>query len=166
MAWTTPGTAVAGDVLTAAFWNSNVRDNLIASPRGVIAKTSLTTAFNTSSPHTTFQDEGLSQSVTYEANRTLRIDLTTSLVCPGGANNILLRVLRGSTEVRRWSIRTERLDTAGLNTFSMSWIFDSPSSAATETFKVQIAGTNNTTVQSSGVSDYGRQLVISDMGSV
>ena len=29
MAWTTPGTAVAGDVLTAAFWNSNVRDNLI-----------------------------------------------------------------------------------------------------------------------------------------
>jgi len=28
MAYTTPGTAVAGDVLTAAFWNSNVRDNL------------------------------------------------------------------------------------------------------------------------------------------
>ena len=28
MAWTTPGTAVAGDVLTAAFWNLNVRDNL------------------------------------------------------------------------------------------------------------------------------------------
>jgi hypothetical protein len=28
MAWTTPGTAVAGDVLTAAFWNSNVRDNI------------------------------------------------------------------------------------------------------------------------------------------
>jgi hypothetical protein len=27
MAFTTPGTAVAGDVLTAAFWNSNVRDN-------------------------------------------------------------------------------------------------------------------------------------------
>jgi hypothetical protein len=30
MAWTTPGTAVAGDVLTAAFWNSNVRDNMNA----------------------------------------------------------------------------------------------------------------------------------------
>jgi hypothetical protein len=27
MAWTTPGTAVAGDVLTAARWNSDVRDN-------------------------------------------------------------------------------------------------------------------------------------------
>ena len=27
MAWTTPGTAAAGDVLTAAFWNEQVRDN-------------------------------------------------------------------------------------------------------------------------------------------
>ena len=29
MAWTTPGTATAGNVLTAAFWNENVRDNSI-----------------------------------------------------------------------------------------------------------------------------------------
>jgi hypothetical protein len=28
MAWTTPATAVAGDTLTAAFWNLHVRDNL------------------------------------------------------------------------------------------------------------------------------------------
>jgi hypothetical protein len=28
MAFTTPGTAVAGEVLTAAFWNEQVRDNL------------------------------------------------------------------------------------------------------------------------------------------
>jgi len=28
MAWTTPGTAVAGSVLTSAFWNAQVRDNL------------------------------------------------------------------------------------------------------------------------------------------
>jgi hypothetical protein len=28
MAWTTPGTAVAGNVLTAAFWNEQVRDNM------------------------------------------------------------------------------------------------------------------------------------------
>jgi hypothetical protein len=30
MAWTTPGTATAGEVLTAAFWNENVRDNFNA----------------------------------------------------------------------------------------------------------------------------------------
>jgi len=28
MAWTTPGTATAGEVLTAGFWNEQVRDNL------------------------------------------------------------------------------------------------------------------------------------------
>lgn len=28
MAWTTPGTATAGDVLTASFWNLQVRDNM------------------------------------------------------------------------------------------------------------------------------------------
>jgi hypothetical protein len=27
MPWTTPGTATAGEVLTASFWNTNVRDN-------------------------------------------------------------------------------------------------------------------------------------------
>jgi hypothetical protein len=30
MAWTTPGTATAGEVLTAAFWNAQVRDNVEA----------------------------------------------------------------------------------------------------------------------------------------
>lgn len=29
MAWTTPGTAVAGATATAAFWNANVRDNML-----------------------------------------------------------------------------------------------------------------------------------------
>lgn len=29
MAWTTPGTATAGDVLTASFWNTQVRDQFV-----------------------------------------------------------------------------------------------------------------------------------------
>jgi hypothetical protein len=36
MAWTTPGTATAGEVLTAAFWNQNVRDNLNSVKSAVI----------------------------------------------------------------------------------------------------------------------------------
>ena len=39
MAWTTPGTAVAGSVLTAAFWNTNVRDNSLAGHPIVTAAT-------------------------------------------------------------------------------------------------------------------------------
>lgn len=38
MAWTSPATAVTGDVITAAFWNVNGRDNLLhlAGSTGVI----------------------------------------------------------------------------------------------------------------------------------
>ena len=35
MAWTTPGTATAGEVLTAAFWNEQVRDNMTSIKSGV-----------------------------------------------------------------------------------------------------------------------------------
>jgi hypothetical protein len=39
MPWTNPGTAVAGDVLTAAFWNEQVRDNLteLNTPSHIVA---------------------------------------------------------------------------------------------------------------------------------
>lgn len=43
MAWTSPQTAVTGDILTASFWNSNVRDNFLqlAGTTGLIAPTVL-----------------------------------------------------------------------------------------------------------------------------
>jgi hypothetical protein len=44
MAFTTPGTAVAGDVLTAAFWNTNVRDNSNAVGNILVAASSFTTS--------------------------------------------------------------------------------------------------------------------------
>jgi hypothetical protein len=49
MAWTTPGTAVAGAVLEASFWNSNVRDNtsfLFSPPMVRIARTTGQTLAN------------------------------------------------------------------------------------------------------------------------
>jgi hypothetical protein len=49
MAWTTPGTATAGEVLTAAFWNTNVRDNSDALYRG---QKELVHAIETGSPST------------------------------------------------------------------------------------------------------------------
>jgi len=42
MAYTTPGTAVAGDVLTASFWNSNVRDNIAQLNSDIAGKMSST----------------------------------------------------------------------------------------------------------------------------
>jgi hypothetical protein len=74
MAWTTPGTAVAGDVLTAAFWNSNVRDNSTALPRGLVAEdtsTSTQTLVNGTNADIT----GLTLTTTFQQNRSYRITL-------------------------------------------------------------------------------------------
>ena len=52
MAWTTPGTATAGEVLTAAFWNTNVRDNsnfLYTPPMARIARTTDLTSYTSGS---------------------------------------------------------------------------------------------------------------------
>lgn len=46
MPWTTPGTATAGDVLTAAFWNTQVRDNMIELAPFSAAWTSYTPTFS------------------------------------------------------------------------------------------------------------------------
>ena len=56
MAFTTPGTAVAGDVLTASFWNSNVRDNIndLRTTDANVQQVTKTDTFSTSS--TTFGD--------------------------------------------------------------------------------------------------------------
>ncbi len=54
MAWTTPGTATAGSVLTASFWNTNVRDNTNALYGGVrrLAYVTRTTAYTVSATST------------------------------------------------------------------------------------------------------------------
>ena len=150
-------------MLTAAFWNENVRDNSVALPRGILGIDELTTAFSTSSPHSTFQDTGLSSSVTYEANRRLRVDVTTGLSRPGGANNIEIRILRTSTEVIRWFIRTERLETT-INSFSFSYVFNGPATSGTETFKLQIGGTSDFQVGCPATATQKRQIVITDLG--
>lgn len=67
MAWTTPGTATAGDVLTASFWNTNVRDNTLALSRGIIAKATITAS---TSYVTAATDSGLSVTWTAESDRT------------------------------------------------------------------------------------------------
>jgi hypothetical protein len=42
MPWTTPGTATAGEVLTASFWNTQVRDNMVELAPLSLASTSWT----------------------------------------------------------------------------------------------------------------------------
>jgi len=89
MAWTTPGTAVAGNVLTAAQWNSDVRDNSLALSRGYKAATTLATSYTLTSA--TYVDvTGLSVTFTAEANRRYQVILYVSVGNATGVTQVVI----------------------------------------------------------------------------
>jgi len=137
-------------------------------PWGVLGSHTLETSFYTSSPHTTLQDEGLSVSVSYGPSRKLRATLLIRPYANGGANYMNFKLLRGSTAVCTWGFGLPDISADSAPHKTISYIFTGPSTAGTETFKVQIAAApNNTQVCSYGqptTSDGPRQLVIEDIG--
>lgn len=135
---------------------------------GVLGRSTLTTSFSTSAPHTTFQDEGLSCSVTYGPNRLLKMTLMVRPYTNGGTNFVSYKLLRGSTTVSNFGFGLPDISNSEAPAKVLSYTFAGPSTAGTETFKVQIAGTpNNTQVTSYGqpeTNDGPRQLIIEDVG--
>ena len=165
MAWTTPGTATAGEVLTAAFWNTNVRDNSNALPRGVLGKASLATAFTTSATHTAYQDTGLTASVTYENNRILRVSCMAQYYPSGGLQGINIRLIRTATTMSQHQITADALN-ATASTAGFVECFITTASATTETFKVQIsAAVSNTAVTQYGDGNFTRYFIVEDIGA-
>jgi hypothetical protein len=129
----------------------------------VLGFQSLSTNFVTSATHTTFQDEGLSISVSYQANRRLRVTWQGGLFAGGGAQRIQLQLLRTSTVLSTF-VSPTTVNSLVTETYGFSTVFNGPATAATETFKLQIAAyTSNTSVQSSG-SNSPRTLLIEDLG--
>ncbi len=159
MAWTTPGTATAGEVLTASFWNTNVRDNLLALPRGLVAEdTSTSTQTLTSSMA---DITGLSASVTFEQNRIYRITII-----------IFRNTVAAGTDFRA-VIGSTNLDTliSGPATATRSahifgeWIYTHSTTDATLTVKAQAqdaGGTSTTLVNSAGFQPHS--LRVFDLG--
>ena len=157
MAITPNTTFTAGNVLTAAQMNRL--------PWGVLGLLRSTTAFNTSATHTNYQDDGLSVSVAYQANRILRATWITAVYVAGGVNTINAKLVRGSTDVMEWSFPSEVLATGFALSVTESIVFQGPVSAATETFKIQIrASTNNTRVDEFASAAAPRALLIEDLG--
>jgi hypothetical protein len=167
MAFITPGTAVAGEVLTAARWNQDVVANTIALPRGVLGVVTLTSGFSTSATHTTFQDiTGMSVSVSYEANRRLRVTIRVNPFPSAIPSDILYRVLRGSTEIARFYVDDSALTASVAQNITHSHVFNGPATAGTETFKVQIANFNvNSPVTNYADGQYNSQLIVEDVGA-
>jgi hypothetical protein len=106
MAWTTPGTATAGEVLTASFWNTNVRDNtdaLYQSVRRLGYQQRTTTSTSTS---TTFAGAAdlFTTGITFTADGTsaYRIELFCSTYdLSAAARDIWIGLSIGGTETGR-----------------------------------------------------------------
>ena len=88
MPWTTPGTATAGSVLTASFWNEQVRDNLEMLPRVVAYATSTATTAVT----TTETVAITAPTFTARAGRLYRVTYQEPGIGPAGSVLITLRV--------------------------------------------------------------------------
>lgn len=104
MPWTTPGTAVAGDVLTAAFWNSNVRDNLNDhESRFKSYGTAVTKTSNTTSTATTFAAASnlFASNLTFVADGTSAyiVEFNSPLVFTNSATQVIVSLGNSGTEL-------------------------------------------------------------------
>lgn len=147
--------ASTGDVLTATNFNYL--------PRGVLGYYTTSSNFATSATHTTFQDDGLSVSVTYGASRVLKVSVGWTLYPGGGLQSIYFKWLRGSTQIGpTGTVDSASLNAGGGNFFTFSWVFNGPAAGATETFKTQIAAsTSNTAVNTFS----NKWICIEDLGA-
>ena len=134
-------------------------------PRGILGQETLNTVFNLTTTAGTFADEGLDCSVTYAANRYLKVSARLNLYTPGGLQSILVRFVRGSTTIGQWSYTSAILSATDALTLNPEIIVAGPGTGATETFKVQIAPASaGTQISSYGDATYSRQFWVEDMG--
>lgn len=156
---TTTGEVKFGDGATA--WAS------LSAPysAGAIGLNTQTTNFTTSATHTTMQDEGLTVTASETSGRTWKWTLTMSLYVPGGANGILVDLLRDGVLMHEWSLPTEALSTTIGHGVTFTHIETVATTHASSVFKVQIAAfSTNTQVGSAASATKPRQLLIEDLG--
>jgi len=150
-------TFVSGNILTAAQMN-----NL---PFGVCNTQTITSIFNTSAPHTTFQDNGMTLTITEVSGRKYRI---TALGLPyptGGAQGMGYRILRAGVSLVQRNLSTLLMNATNTFPLSLSYVYTAVSSGSV-TYTAQIqASTNNTQVTDYADATFPRQFFIEDIGS-
>ena len=161
MAFVTPTDVTVGSVLTASKYNQEVVENGSIVSRGVLGLFTTSTGFVTVSNHTTFQNDGLSVSASYAANRRLRVTVGWTLFVSGGGNNINFKIRRGSTDLLSATHDSVTLAVGGGTFFTEVIVFNGPATAATETFTTQIAGSSNTAVNTFGT----KFICVEDVGA-
>jgi hypothetical protein len=149
MAWTTPGTATAGEVLTAAFWNEQVRDNsnnLRALAN--VQSTSLlaTSSFSLATATTSSDISGLTVTITPTATDSKILVTCTIVVDVDTANPIYALLFRAgsvTTGIGNASGNRSRVTSivnCGANAGeSLSFEFlDSPATTSATTYSIRL----------------------------
>lgn len=146
-------------VYTGAAWNPPWN-----TAWGVLGREILTSSFYTSSTHSTYQDNGADASVTYGANRIIRVTYKAMVIAITTANDFYWKCLRGSTSIGEWAGGHSIFPAGAGYGYLASFTFVS-SSAATETFKMQVRGNNNTQISeyTSGPMTT-REFIVEDIG--
>ncbi len=159
MAYTAPSTAATGGAITAALWNSDVRDNVADIQARVLAARAAqvnvvmgTDSTSTTIASTTLTDVGLSVSIT-PSSASSKVLVWAWVPMQSfretDANNSGLALLRGSTVIGSTTgehIGSTGGTVAGLTAVRGVWsivYLDSPSTASAVTYKIQ--GKVNTT---------------------
>lgn len=135
-------------------------------PLGALGTHTLTTVFTTTGTHTTLQDEGLTLTINDTAGRRLRFTFVVQPYAPGGANSIVLTLLRNGVKVRDYVLPSTAVSTTDAHAMTLSHVETIAATFANSVYKLQIAASpTNTSVSSFGSATLPRQFIIEDIGT-
>lgn len=162
---------VADNDTIATAWGNAVADDVnalnVQLPR-VLGYMGLTATFTTVAPHTTYQDEGLTVTVTEPAGRPLRITLGVNLYPSGGIAHMGLQILRNGVVVREWTFPGEAMATGTSHGMTLQHvILSSGAGGSGVVYKTQIKSFAATAVTSwaAGAST-SRFILVEQIGAL
>ena len=134
-------------------------------PFGVCGLQTLTSIFTTSATHTTFQDTGMTLTITEVSGRRYKITATGNIYTPGGVQSVEMRLMRAASALKQNNFPDSVMSAGNsFGTVTMTYVYTSVASGSA-TYKMQMrAGASNTSVSDYGDATFPRQFIIEDIG--
>jgi hypothetical protein len=132
-------------------------------PWGVAGYQNLTSVFNTTAPHTTSQDTGMTLNYVTNTSRIYKATININPYPSGGLNTMIFSLLQNGVTINVFNLSSSALDAGNSLAMALSCFFI-PTTNASSTYKVQLKGTSNTQVSDYSTSTAPRQFWIEDIG--
>lgn len=139
-------------------------DQMNRLPWGVVGVQTLTSDKASTGTHTTFQDTGMTLTLTLNTSRLYRAQISVNPYPSGGVQGMSFQLLQGASVVNHWNIAGAALETGASLAVLLGCYFQ-PSSGTSTIYKIQFRGnTANTQVNDYASATQTRQFWIEDMG--